>query len=246
MLSNKNLQYDPWLSKECNKDVYRLNIDSDYLKKIDEKDSDEIRELKEVKEKKVFIYTKLPASALNYVEFVEKEGFHLIDTNVVLEKNYSANYIYNNNCELRFATSHDEAGAVNLAQDSFTYSRFHLDNNFSKKLADHIKAEWVRNYFKGVRGEWMVLACIDTRIVGFLQLTSNKNDTLVIDLIAVDPNYRRLGIANDMIAFAETKLTQFIYNRVGTQIANVPSLKLYHRMGFSIVSSSYVFHYHHA
>lgn len=246
MSEKKNLQFDSWLSEVCGRDVYRLSFDSEYRQKILKQDSAEAKELKKVQSKKVFIYSKIATSSLKDVELAEDKGFHLVDTNVTLEKHFHSSHTFNNNCELAFAKATDEELTVQVAAHSFIFSRFHLDQKFSKELADYVKAEWVRNYFKGSRGEWMVLAKKNNTVVGFLQLISDKKETLIIDLIAVDTNYRRLGIANDMIAFAEKNLTQFKHIRVGTQVANVPSLKLYQRMGFSIIDSSYVFHYHYS
>ena len=47
-----------------------------------------------------------------------------------------------------------------------------------------------------------------------------------------------------MINFATNNLDDFEYIRVGTQLANVPSLRLYEKLGFYIVDAAYVFHYH--
>ena len=68
---------------------------------------------------------------------------------------------------------------------------------------------------------------------------------LTIDLIATMEKYRGRGIAERMIRYAEGHCHGFDTIKVGTQIANMPSLKLYERMGFRISDSQYVFHYHH-
>ncbi len=243
MQSNSNLVYDQWLSQICDKSVYKLNIDDQFINTINDTSTLEHKNLKQILAQKVFVFAKIDTSKISHIHFAESLGLRLMDTNVTYEKHYATNHIFNNNCEIRFAASIDEEQTVNVARNSFVYSRFHLDHQFSKSLANEIKAEWVRNYFTGKRGNQMVLAIKDHKVVGFLQLLNHK-DNLIIDLIAVDNNYRRMGIANDMIAFAEKKLPQFKFVQVGTQIANVPSLKLYARMGFSIVGSSYVFHYH--
>jgi ribosomal protein S18 acetylase RimI-like enzyme len=69
--------------------------------------------------------------------------------------------------------------------------------------------------------------------------------TLIIDLIAVDERHRRKGIATGMIAYAESHCGHFETIRVGTQVANIPSLRFYERAGFLVSASNYVFHYHH-
>ncbi len=110
-------------------------------------------------------------------------------------------------------------------------------------LANRIKAEWAANFFKGKRGDLMVVARREGRVVGFLQCLKSPDGTLVIDLFATDPNVRREGIATDMIVFGAEQTG----NRgvsIGTQIANTPSINLFEGMGFRIVSAQYVFHFH--
>ncbi|MBP1741959.1 MAG: hypothetical protein H6Q48_4252, partial [Deltaproteobacteria bacterium] len=94
------------------------------------------------------------------------------------------------------------------------------------------------------RGDNMVVAIKDSSPAGFLQLLYSGKD-LVIDLIAVEEKFRRMGIARAMIHFAETALRGFEEIAVGTQIANVPSIRLYEKLGFRVASSVYTFHYHH-
>ena len=89
----------------------------------------------------------------------------------------------------------------------------------------------------------MVVAQLDSKIVGFLQLLYAEGD-LVIDLIAVDARFRRMGIAGDMINFAQSTIKGFQRVVVGTQLANVPSIRLYESMGFRAAGSKYIFHFH--
>jgi RimJ/RimL family protein N-acetyltransferase len=47
-----------------------------------------------------------------------------------------------------------------------------------------------------------------------------------------------------MIAFAARSLPQFTTMRVGTQIANIPSIRLYEAMGFRLVGAQHILHCH--
>jgi len=91
----------------------------------------------------------------------------------------------------------------------------------------------------------MVVTSVDGKIAGFVQLLHSGRD-LVIDLIAVDRKFRRKGIARDMICFAQTAIKGFKRMRVGTQLANIPSIRMYERLEFMFVDASYVFHYHNS
>jgi ribosomal protein S18 acetylase RimI-like enzyme len=134
---------------------------------------------------------------------------------------------------------------VEVAGRSFKYSRFHLDRAIPAELANKIKAAWVGNYFAGRRGQQMVIALVEGTIGGFVQLLYSQDKILTIDLIAVAENQRRKGIAGDMIAFAEAECGPFEHIRVGTQIANIPSMRLYEKLGFRVTEAHYVFHYHY-
>ena len=91
----------------------------------------------------------------------------------------------------------------------------------------------------------MVIATTDERPRAFLQLLRHKTNEIVIDLIAVSPEYQRRGLAAAMISFAaEACLGQSAVMQVGTQIANIPSLSLYAGLGFRISSASYALHMH--
>lgn len=235
---------DPWLTDILQRDVYRLVVDVATLGK----NGNDILCLNDLVESKadrpIFAYTKVATAALPAVKFVEQLGFNLIDTNIVFDKPISSSSTLRGHCQVRLAVPADEAQTVEVARQNFIYSRFHLDNAIPLEVANTIKAEWVRNYFLGQRGQQMVVAAVDGRIVGFLQLLYSNDDALIIDLIAVDKEHHRKAIASDMIAFAEANCGGFKQIRVGTQIANIPSIQLYEKIGFRMAGADYVFHYH--
>jgi len=178
-------------------------------------------------------------------KFLERAGFYLVETNIVFDKPIATKQPLGGNCAVRFAVSEDKGQVVELARNSFVYSRFHLDETIPSVVANTIKAEWVGSYFDGKRGENMVVALVDEKIVGFLLLLYGSDGVLIIDLIAVDKNQRRKGIAGDMIVYAESQYSGCSLIRVGTQVANIPSIRFYEKRGFRICGARYVFHYHH-
>ena len=144
--------------------------------------------------------------------------------------------------KIRFARPEDADAVVWLARASFTMSRFHLDPDISDALAAEVKARWAGNFFTGQRGDAMVVCDTDQGLGGFLQLITTP-ERLIIDLVAVAEHARRQGRAGDMIAFARRKLPR-PETRVGTQVANIASLRLYDKLGFRAVDAKYVFHFH--
>ncbi len=236
---------DTWLTDKLHREVYRFTLDDASV----EKDGHHIQHINEFihrnfPNKPMFIYTKVAPTATKSIKWLGKMGFNLIDTNVIFTKLTSPNSHLIGHSQVRFATSEDEHQTVEVARHNFIFSRFHLDPAFTKNEANMVKAEWVRNYFCGKRGQQMVVAAIDNQIVGFNQILYGANQTLIIDLIAVDNSQRRKAIASDMIAYAEIHCPNFTTICVGTQLANIPSIRLYEKMGFRMSDANYVFHYH--
>lgn len=89
----------------------------------------------------------------------------------------------------------------------------------------------------------MVVATAADTPVGFLQLLAREKQ-LIIDLIAVDQEAQGAGLATGMIQFAARQLSNFESMLVGTQIANIPSLRVYEKLGFRMCGASYMYHYH--
>lgn len=237
-LTHDNIIRDAWLSDIFGYDVFRLILDSSFIQSCDG------GSLEDLQKRHVFVYSKVSTDNLEGVCFLETNGFNLVDTNIVFDKEIvpggSRKY---RNPGVRFARKEDEDGVVGVAGSSFTFSRFHLDMNIPDESANRIKVEWARNYFRGNRGDSMIIAENGQETAGFLQLIHEPARLLVIDLIAVQKENRREGLAHDMIMFAEQNCGNFGKIRVGTQLTNIPSIRFYESIGFRHESSQYIFHY---
>jgi ribosomal protein S18 acetylase RimI-like enzyme len=242
---HRNLIAEEWLSQIIDRDVYQLVVDDHFITDVCDMAGKSNGFLQDVKRSPVFLYSRVPSHRLDYIKLLEDEGFRLVDTTVTFEKAITLPTKQADSIGVRFATSDDRDQTVALAKRAFSCSRFHLDTAFSKETADAIKGEWVRNYFLAKRGDAMVIAEAEQHIAGFVQLLSDVNGTLIIDLIAVDEYHRRKGIAAGMVAFAESRYGDFERIRVGTQAVNIQSIQFYEYYGFRTISSSYVFHYHY-
>lgn len=242
---------DGWLAGVLGRDVYRISIpEAAPPAAIDAV----ARHIRELQSGRVFMYAKLAPTHMAAVGRLETLGFHLIDTNVVFAKPISRETVGRaiapadgnlGGVLARSAVSEDRKQTVELARRSFGCSRFHLDPEIPKALADEIKARWVDSFFAGHRGDSMVVASHGEAVVGFCLLLHGMDGSLTIDLIAVDATHRGRGIAGGMIAFAEPRRAGFTEIRVGTQIANTASIRCYEKVGFRQQAAQYVFHYHH-
>jgi ribosomal protein S18 acetylase RimI-like enzyme len=228
---------DGWLANHLGKPCFHLTGD---LARID--GCAQVLDGK-LGEASVFVDVKVDVNDATALRAVQSRGFQLIDTTVRLSTSRAA-------CsgpappEIGFADPAMATAVAAVAERAFIYDRFHRDPAIPGERANAVKRNWALNFFAGRRGDWMVVACHDGHPVGFLQLLRSPADDLVIDLIAVDGAHRGEGLARDMIAFASANCPCEGRIVVGTQVANVPSVRLYESMGFRLESAQYVLHHH--
>ena len=218
------LAHDPWLSGILGKPAYHLS-GGDFT----------------APDGRAFVDAKVAADDTAALLRLQDVGFAVMDTNVQFTR--PAGALPQGTSPVRAAAARDEAAVRALAAEAFVYDRFHRDPAVGYKAASRLKAEWAGNYFAGKRGDRMIVAEDDTGLCGFLQLLRAKDGGTVIDLVAVAERSRGKGAARAMIALAaNTPDTGAL--RVGTQIANLPSIALYESLGFQRISASHVLHLH--
>ena len=232
---------DIWLTKQMSKCVYQLKeknfSKNSFLKTWQSFKNNHI-------ESNYFVYSKINTKSIHTWQCLERANFKLVDTNIRFELNTFSKIESreNSNIEIVFAKKKHENEIANIARNNFLFSRFHLDPLIDNEIANQIKQNWVKNYFYDKRGDQMVLALLNNQPAGFLQLIVNEGE-FIIDLIGVDKIAQGKGIAFSMILFAINNL-KCSSMKVGTQIGNIPSIKLYQKLGFILAGSDYVFHYH--
>ena len=133
----------------------------------------------------------------------------------------------------------EQVGA--LAARNLTTSRFHQDPEIPDNIAAEVKKRWAVNFFKGLRGQEMIVATTPgSRIVGFNQVLSGP-DGKAIDLICTADDYRRHGVAR---ALVEAMIEPDKKIHVGSQANNDAADKFYTSIGFKPVRSSICLHWH--
>lgn len=235
---------DLWLRSIFGYDVFRV---SDFRL-----DSDNQNELNSAiqSSQNAFFFMKIPVGQSGVLRAALNLGFQIADINVTLERKpesldppkerpeYIIRDAYQNEC-----TSVSEIAGV-----CFIRSRFHQDPRIPKDIANTIKRRWVENYFRGERGDSIIVAEVSGKPVGFLAIDKilDKNQEIrVIDLIGVHPKFHGRGIGKRMVNFfISDSVTKCNLLRVGTQIINLPSLHLYEKCGFRLSDSVYVLHAH--
>lgn len=196
-----------------------------------------------------FYYAKVPTTQVGLVRALCAEGFAVVDVNVTFESKPVADpHTLPPDCVVRSAGPSDAEAVQAIASNCFIYSRFHLDPLFSKEQADRVKFEWVRSYCAGRRGERLLVAEIQGQPAGFLAILAamaHDRPCRVIDLVGVAPAFQRRGVGRALVSqFMSSYLGVCDLLRVGTQVANIPSTRLYEQCGFQLADSAYVLHAH--
>jgi len=202
----------------------------------------------QVRSQAAFVYCKVPVLEIAQVKALSSSGLYVVDTNVTLEvRGAVVPGPAIDGVEVRGAEREDHADAQRIAGNAFVFSRFHLDPLVAPELAHRIKREWIRSYCEGRRGECLLVARRQGRVVGFLAVLTVENGgrkVAVIDLIAVDGESRGQGIGGALVRHFLHQWRGCDVLRVGTQVANAASLRLYQQCGFVVAESSYVMHGH--
>ena len=214
---------DKWLTGVLKKNCYNLKIQGKF-------------ENKKIDFPKGFITCKLDSNEFSKSIFLQKHNFCCIDFPITfsLDGNQKLDDI---NC--RMSEKNDLLPILNLSK-FITHSRFHIDKNFSKREAELIKSKWVENFFLGDRGTGLVVYEFREKIRGFLLYILDKGQA-TIDLIVVDPLYRKKKVASNMIGYLLKKNT-CKYLSASTQASNIGALNFYCKIGFKYIKSSIVLH----
>lgn len=198
-----------------------------------------------------FVWAKIASNDSKRVHELLSSGFRLICTEVQLERPLAGvsgaapSRLVKGRVAIRQARPEDGSTVGEIAAVAFAEDRFHCDPAIGAFAAARIKEAWAKNFFLGLRGDRMLVAeATGGVVVGFVQLL-DINDSTVIDLIAVVPSEQGRGIGRALIeAVVASVPPNAKVVRVGTQLTNTPSLRLYSRAGFGIVASTHVLHRH--
>lgn len=216
------MTYDAWLSSLLGKAAYHVAPDVTNITETGFYDS--------------------KANLMSQVGALARLGFDPIVTEVALERRPIASIMEKTKTPTRAATPADQAAVKLIAGKTFSFDRFHRDPKIGKAVADEIKRQWVGNFFDGKRGTHMIVVERDGKVVGFSQCIC-RDGVLITDLMGVDPAYLGRGAGRDLMRGALTTIEHKVA-RVGTQIDNLASLALYTSLGYRMMDSRVVCHYH--
>lgn len=186
------------------------------------------------------------------VQNVQREGFTLVDTRVVLRRcageqccaNERAVVEQASNAEIELGTfvESDLEDLRVIAADVAHWSRFACDARFGMTASLRLYDAWLERSRQGDVAAFFV-ARRAGRPVGFATLTRN-GDLAQMPLIGVDPAMRGAGIGRRLMqAVVDWSAAQGVAaTEIVTQARNVQALRLYVRSGFLPNRVTYYFH----
>jgi dTDP-4-amino-4,6-dideoxy-D-galactose acyltransferase len=182
-----------------------------------------------------------------------RAGFAVVDVNVTFDWDNAATgapgncVIIDNEMTIETAGTGDAAAIEEIAGHCFTFSRFHLDPAIGLARASEVKRQWARNACRG-RSSAVYIARRQNDVVGFLAVLEGESDgrkDAIIDLVGVDSGHQGQGAGRALSRmFVDQWRGRADRLRVGTQISNIPAMRLYETIGFRVTETSYVLHAH--
>lgn len=167
-------------------------------------------------------------------------GAVLYDHKVTFRKKLSKETDDDTNTSVTELTSLTQ-DAIDIAVSSGIYSRFYLDPNFRDKQPMLYK-QWITNCFEHKDGK--VFGIFQKKTLAAIAGVSVSNEVGHLELIAVNPNYRRRGFAKRLIQAAEV-----FYLKSGaktaevvTQLNNTSACATYESCGYIMANTIDVWH----
>lgn len=198
--------------------------------------------------RRVMLFAKLPAGEIAAARSLGLAGFYPVDLAVSLRGPTAAAGADGGVVTADALSDPQREQVLDIARDSFVFSRFHQDPLIGKAAADGVKRAWVANCLAGNRGDALFVALREGQAAGFLAslvVADPSGEAAVVDLVAVGPRWQGRGVGGCLL----DHFRQHYHGRcsgvlVGTQINNAPSLRLYQARGFVVTGGHLVLHAH--
>jgi len=247
-----DVREDPWLSKIMGHGVFKVLPVESPPAATDKDASDLLDEVRRhaTQQAAAMYYARVDTAQVDLVRQFCVAGFYVVDVTVTffMEAPARVRDPAPGKVSICPVSPEHHQGVLDMASSCFQFSRFHLDPLVPRSIADRIKREWVLSYIRKQRGDELFAAVLNGRPVGFLAALSMESHGArikVIDLIGVDRACQNQGIGTALTEFFIRRYhTQCDRLQVGTQAANVPSMRLYEHLGFSVMKTQYVLHLH--
>ena len=185
-----------------------------------------------------FYQAKVACADVERVTALEAAGMGVVDVNVTLRR--AAAPPTGPSDGVREAEAGDREAILEIAEQDYTVSRFHLDPRIPDARARRVKRAWVEGFFRGDRGDRLL---VHGDVPSGFHLVLEGPEARTVDLIAVAHGARGHGVGSALLSavFALEPARDVV---AGTQVSNTGSLRLYERLGFLVEATRYVLHGH--
>jgi dTDP-4-amino-4,6-dideoxy-D-galactose acyltransferase len=176
------------------------------------------------------IYLLVPADDHEFLESARKCGFFMYDIRIELSRAVSGNLSINET--LRPASVEDLRTVCDLANTSFTNTRFFTDKNFPRDRVCKLYGEWV---CKGLQEGLGYTTLVTEDLTGFVVCHIDRVSSVgSIVLIAVNPKFAKSGVGSLLVAGAGSVFASasLLSSKVITQGNNVTAQRLYQAHGY--------------
>ena len=224
---------DYWLSKAMNANCYGItckSIEAYYKHRKSLVDNETFFVTVKTKippKNKMFNFDSIKfVSTMNAYSWIPSDVDLFIDNSNV--KLYSDNHFQN---------------VMNIANGAFTSDRFHNDPRISDAFADKIKLDWLKSNLLNHRETvtYIYTSPGGKNILGFNSMVI-KEKSIAIDLIAISNEFRRLGIAKELVNVGKKlAVKRRLLLTVGTQSNNIAN-DLYLKNDFKLKETYFMFH----
>jgi ribosomal protein S18 acetylase RimI-like enzyme len=235
------LSEDAWLSERFGHPVFTLSVEGD-------PEAEARAALEHAGDEGASFQARIPADRADLAAPLTQAGFEVVSVGLTLSRPPRPVPEVPNSVEVRPADPRTDDAVLDIAERSFTMTRFHLDRSIPNEVADRIKRDWAEHSLNGKRGDGMLVAVNGGKPIGFLAGLSTDDGggrARVIDLIATAPGSRDAGAGQALVArFIEESGDGYDELHVTTQAANVGATRFYERLGFVSHSSVLDLHLH--
>lgn len=230
---------DAFLARSLGRAAWRLSLEGDGSPC----EPAPLRRLLEERASEAFVQASLPPERIGACGVLEACGFRLVD--VLLR--FRGRLDLRQERSFRGATvaaarPEDEEAVRRLAAEALTCNRFHHDPAIPESTAREIKACWAGNYFRGRRGDLLLVAREPSGIAGFLLLLRGP-DGWIVDLVAVGEDFRRRGVGAALLG-SIPGAAEGVDVTVGTSADNAGGIAFYQALGLRLDGCSLCLHRH--
>ncbi|WP_261134123.1 N-acetyltransferase [Bacillus sp. Marseille-Q3570] len=211
----------PWDKRNFGIDTYELTASSEEA-------------LEEAE--KVNGHFTLKVDPLENKESIVRHGFYYTDTMIepVCSKDKLKSYDHEN---IRVSRVGDLEVIMKIAEEVFTYGRFHRDFHIPSKMANMRYANWVKDLYDK---DQVFFLSYEGEMAAFYAYEDEK-----ILLIGLKKEFMQRGLTKYMIqkaCQAQFELGGYSHLKTSISAANLPSLNLFLSLGFKLTRTFDVYH----